>query len=227
MDFALRSACLNAATVVMSGFGAPARASTPIPLCMRLMRLSASSFPLLISPSMMGGPAIRMSKLSPLSMRSTNLGPKPVMTLSLFAVARSNSGLIFSRTVAPALAAKTLISAAFARGPTTASSTSAIAVNFPTTPQRLHKIEQSYVLAGDRKRPRRRDGSNATEMDRSRYVRFPPESDRIAEVPDWQLRAMRHQREADADEDDSTPAATPASMGLPACSQPVPCRKLR
>src|ERR1700686_5710564 len=82
MDLDLRSACLNPATVVMSGLGAPARASAPIPLCMRSMRLSASSFPLLISPSMMGGPAIRMSKLSPLSMRSTNLGPKPVMTLS-------------------------------------------------------------------------------------------------------------------------------------------------
>ena len=38
-------------------------------------------------------------------------------------------------------------------------------------------------------RPDVRLGSNATEMDRSRYVRFPPESDRIAEVPDWQLRA--------------------------------------
>jgi hypothetical protein len=54
-----------------------------------------------------------------------------------------------------------------------------------------------------------------------------PASDRTADIPDQQLRAMRHQREADAGEDDSTPAATPASMGPPACSQPVPCRKLR
>jgi hypothetical protein len=30
---------------------------------------------------------------------------------------------------------------------------------------------------------------------------------------DQQIRAIRHQREADADEDDSTPTATPASMG--------------
>jgi hypothetical protein len=32
-------------------------------------------------------------------------------------------------------------------------------------------------------------GSNATEMDRSNYVRFPPDSDQTAEVPDRQLRA--------------------------------------
>ena len=60
-----------------------------------------------------------------------------------------------------------------------------------------------------------------------RHVRITPASGMTADIPDQQLRAMRHQREADADEDDSTPAATPASMGPPACSQPVPCRKLR
>ena len=45
-----------------------------------------------------------------------------------------------------------------------------------------------------------------------------PASGMTADIPDQQLRAMRYQREADADEDDSTPAATPASMGPPACS---------
>jgi hypothetical protein len=72
-------------------------------------------------------------------------------------------------------------------------------------------------------------GSISTEFSRPRYVRItlPPLAAMTADIPDQQLRAIRHQREADADEDDSTPAATPASMGPPACSQPVPCRKLR
>src|ERR1035441_3552728 len=67
----------------------------------------------------------------------------------------------------------------------------------------------------------------STEFGRPRHVRITPASGMTADIPDQQLRAMRHQREADAEEDDSTPAATPASMGPPACSQPVPCRKLR
>jgi hypothetical protein len=36
-------------------------------------------------------------------------------------------------------------------------------------------------------------GSIATEMDIPRHVRFTPGSDRIADIPDWQLRAkLRH-----------------------------------
>ena len=70
-------------------------------------------------------------------------------------------------------------------------------------------------------------GSISTEFGRPRHVRITPASGMTADIPDQQLRAMRHQRDADADEDDSTPAATPASMGPPARSPPVPCRKLR
>jgi len=40
-------------------------------------------------------------------------------------------------------------------------------------------------------RPKVRDGSISTELDGSRYVRFPPDSDRIADIPDWQLRANK------------------------------------
>jgi hypothetical protein len=34
------------------------------------------------------------------------------------------------------------------------------------------------------------DGSISTELGGSRHVRFPTDSDRIADIPDWQLRAI-------------------------------------
>src|SRR5580692_448417 len=62
------------------------------------------------------------------------------------------------------------------------------------------------------------DSSISTEFGRPRHGRITPASGMTADIPDQQLRAMRHQREADADEDHPTPAATPASMRPPACS---------
>jgi hypothetical protein len=42
-----------------------------------------------------------------------------------------------------------------------------------------------------------RSGSISTELGGSRHVRFPTDSDRIADIPDWQLRATsRHQPSA-------------------------------
>jgi hypothetical protein len=38
-------------------------------------------------------------------------------------------------------------------------------------------------------RPDHTFGSISTELGGSRYVRFPADSDRIADIPDWQLRA--------------------------------------
>jgi hypothetical protein len=39
-----------------------------------------------------------------------------------------------------------------------------------------------------------RVGSISTELGGSRYVRFPTDSDRIADIPDWQLRAINGSR---------------------------------
>jgi hypothetical protein len=48
------------------------------------------------------------------------------------------------------------------------------------------------------------EGVNAVEMDRPHHVRITPACGMRADIPDQQLRAMRHQPEADADEDDYT-----------------------
>jgi hypothetical protein len=47
-------------------------------------------------------------------------------------------------------------------------------------------------------------GPISREFGRPRHVRITPASGMTADIPDQQLRAMRHQREADADEDDYT-----------------------
>ena len=74
---------------------------------------------------------MRTSKDSPPSIRFTNAGPKPEVTLSLLPVARSNSGPIFSKTVAPARAVNTFISAPFVWTPVATSNPSAIPVSLP------------------------------------------------------------------------------------------------
>ena len=49
MDFARSSVCVNAATVLISGLGAPARTAMPMLDCTRSTRLPATTLPCLIS----------------------------------------------------------------------------------------------------------------------------------------------------------------------------------
>src|SRR5215471_14498381 len=111
MDFACSSDCLNAATVLMSGLGAPARTSIPTSELTRSVRVSAVSLPALIILSSTGGGAARISNCSPELIRLMSSGLNPVTTVSLLPVSRSNCDPVTSSTVAIALAVSTFNSA--------------------------------------------------------------------------------------------------------------------
>ena len=65
-DFAFSSVVLNASLVVMSGFGAPSRTPTPMPVRARSARLPEASAPCLIMSSMPASVRITTSTGSPL-----------------------------------------------------------------------------------------------------------------------------------------------------------------
>src|SRR5579872_2523713 len=113
MDLALRSACLKASVVPMSGLIAPLRIATPMPECAIVVG-GVSILPLPARLSVIGAARIATSKGAPSSIFTFNAAAGPKVMSILFPVAFSNCGTSSSRVVFTAVEANSLISAACA-----------------------------------------------------------------------------------------------------------------
>jgi hypothetical protein len=114
IDLASRSACLNAATVPISGLGAPARIATPIPVRAISVRERGAIRPALIRSSIKSGVRIATSNVSPASMRALSDADALKLAASLCSLPRSNCGTKSAMASFKAVEHKTLSSAASA-----------------------------------------------------------------------------------------------------------------
>ena len=116
---------LNASTVEISGFGAPARTPTPTPARAKSVRVVAASLPAFASSSMTFPFDMARSNAAPPSICCFTAGPPTNVIETLWPLTCSNCGMSSCSDGLMAPALRTLISAAETATPCTSNAASA------------------------------------------------------------------------------------------------------